>query len=52
MKTVLGLLLLVAYAFVNLAEAQTRQDEKSARELPQAFSNAWAKHDDHEQDHA
>ena len=48
MKTVLGLLLLIAYAFVNLTEAQTRQDEKAVRELPQTFSNAWAKHDGHE----
>src|ERR1700731_4292337 len=48
MKTPFGLLALVALAFGKLTEAQTRQDEKSARELPQAFSSAWAKHDGHE----
>ncbi len=48
MKTVLGLLLLLGSASAGLAEAQTRQDEKAVRALPQAFTNAWAKHDGHE----
>jgi uncharacterized protein (TIGR02246 family) len=48
MNTTLGLLSLIAFACGNLAQAQTKQDEKAVRELPQAFSNAWAKHDGHE----
>ena len=48
MKATLGLLSLMAFAFGNFAQAQTKQDEKAVRELPLAFSNAWAKHDGHE----
>jgi len=44
----LGLLSLIAFALGSVAQAQTKQDEKAVRELPQAFSNAWAKHDGHE----
>ena len=28
--------------------AQTKADEEAVRQLPQAFSNAWARHDGHE----
>jgi uncharacterized protein (TIGR02246 family) len=48
LKTVVGLLSLMAFAFGNLAEAQTQQDEQAVHGLPQVFSNAWAKHDGHE----
>jgi uncharacterized protein (TIGR02246 family) len=48
MKTVFALLSLAAFALGDLGEAQTRQDERAVRELPQAFSSAWAKHDGHE----
>jgi hypothetical protein len=48
MKTLLGLLSLIAFAIGNLAQAQTSQDEKVVRELPHAFADAWAKHDGHE----
>ena len=44
----LGLISLIAFAIGNLAQAQTGQDEKALRELPQAFTKAWAKHDGHE----
>jgi uncharacterized protein (TIGR02246 family) len=30
------------------ANAQTKADEEALRRLPQAFSDAWAKHDGHE----
>jgi len=30
------------------ADAQTKTDEEAVRKLPQAFSDAWAKHDGHE----
>ena len=30
------------------AKAQTKADEEAVRKLPQAFSDAWAKHDGHE----
>jgi uncharacterized protein (TIGR02246 family) len=30
------------------ANAQTKADEQAVRKLPQAFSDAWAKHDGHE----
>jgi uncharacterized protein (TIGR02246 family) len=48
MKALLGLFSLIAFAIGNPAQAQTSLDEKSVRELPQAFSSAWAKHDGHE----
>lgn len=48
MKAMLGLFLFIAFAIANLAQVQTSQDEKELRELPQAFTNAWAKHDGHE----
>jgi len=40
-----GLLLLLLAIRVN---AQTKADEEAVRNLPQAFSEAWAKHDGHE----
>jgi uncharacterized protein (TIGR02246 family) len=48
MKTMLALFSLIALAIGNPIQAQTSQDEKALRELPQAFTNAWAKHDGHE----
>lgn len=30
------------------SKAQTKADEQAVRRLPQAFSDAWAKHDGHE----
>jgi uncharacterized protein (TIGR02246 family) len=47
MKTKLALFSLVALAIGNPTHAQTSKDEKAVRELPQAFSSAWAKHDGH-----
>jgi len=35
-------------ATVPPAGAQTKADEEAVRRLPQAFSNAWARHDGHE----
>src|SRR6266852_7798617 len=44
MKTLArGLFLLLAVS----SNAQTKTDDEAARELPQAFANAWAKHDGH-----
>lgn len=41
--------LLSLFAVVPLpANAQTKADEEATRKLPQAFSDAWAKHDGHE----
>lgn len=50
MKTMLELFALIVFAIGNpaQAQAQTSQDEKAVRDLPQAFANAWAKHDGHE----
>jgi uncharacterized protein (TIGR02246 family) len=46
MKNLLsGMLLLFLTATVN---AQSKADEESVRKLPQAFCDAWAKHDGHE----
>ena len=47
MKAMLALFSLIALAIGNPIQAQTSQDEKALRELPQAFTNAWAKHDGH-----
>ncbi len=41
----LGVLFLFLAASVN---AQTKADEEAVRKLPQAFCDAWAKHDGHE----
>ena len=43
-QALLGLLLFFAAG----ASAQTKPDEDAVRRLPQAFSDAWAKHDGHE----
>jgi uncharacterized protein (TIGR02246 family) len=47
MKALSGFLCLVILAFGTRAEAQTKQDEAAVRELPQAFSMAFNKHDGH-----
>jgi uncharacterized protein (TIGR02246 family) len=39
---------LLLFLFVAAANAQTRSDEEAVRKLPQAFCDAWAKHDGHE----
>jgi uncharacterized protein (TIGR02246 family) len=36
------------FLFVASANAQTKADEEAVRKLPQAFCDAWAKHDGHE----
>jgi uncharacterized protein (TIGR02246 family) len=41
------LLALIVVA-ISPANAQTKADDDSVRKLPQAFSDAWAKHDGHE----
>ncbi len=40
--------LALLFSLNSLAFAQTKADEKAARQLPQAFCDAWAKHDGHE----
>jgi uncharacterized protein (TIGR02246 family) len=42
------LLLFLFVVVISPANAQTKADEDSVRKLPQAFSDAWAKHDGHE----
>jgi uncharacterized protein (TIGR02246 family) len=42
-----GLLMLLLMTSSNL-NAQTKADEEAVRKLPQAFCDAWAKHDGHE----
>jgi uncharacterized protein (TIGR02246 family) len=45
----LSIALLSLFAVAVLpANAQTKADEEAVRKLPQAFSDAWAKHDGHE----
>jgi uncharacterized protein (TIGR02246 family) len=45
----LSIALLSVFVLVILpANAQTKSDEEALRKLPQAFSDAWAKHDGHE----
>jgi uncharacterized protein (TIGR02246 family) len=46
MKYLASLLLLLFYTATSLA--QTKADEEAVRKLPQAFCDAWAKHDGHE----
>ena len=36
------------FLLVGTLNAQTKVDEEAVRKLPQAFSDAWAKHDGHE----
>lgn len=43
-----GFLLLFALVAAPFAGAQSKQDEDALRNLPQAFCDAWAKHDGHE----
>lgn len=42
-----GLLMLLLMTSSNL-NAQTKADKEAVRKLPQAFCDAWAKHDGHE----
>src|SRR5260370_6132323 len=46
MKHLLSSLLL--FLLAATLNAQTKADEEAARKLPQAFREAWAKHDGHE----
>src|SRR5260370_27190863 len=46
MKPLLSSLLL--FLLAATLNAQTKADEEAARKLPQAFREAWAKHDGHE----
>jgi len=46
MKHFASLLLLLLFAATSIA--QTKADEEAVRRLPQAFCDAWAKHDGHE----
>jgi len=46
MKYFASLLLLLLFAATSIA--QTKADEEAVRRLPQAFCDAWAKHDGHE----
>lgn len=39
---------LLFFLFAAGANAQTKADEEAVRRLPQAFCDAWAKHDGHE----
>jgi len=44
-----SIMLLALFAVVILpVDAQTKADEEAVGKLPQAFSDAWAKHDGHE----
>jgi uncharacterized protein (TIGR02246 family) len=47
MKAVSGFLCFAILALGTCAEAQSKQDEAAVRELPQAFSRAFNKHDGH-----
>jgi uncharacterized protein (TIGR02246 family) len=47
MKALCGFLCFAILACGTFAEAQTKQDEAAVRELPQAFSRAFDKHDGH-----
>jgi uncharacterized protein (TIGR02246 family) len=47
MRALCGFLCLASLAFGASAEAQTKQDEAAVRGLPQAFSDAFNKHDGH-----
>ena len=47
MKTFCLLSMIVTLLFATVASAQTKGDEEALRRLPQAFSEAWAKHDGH-----
>ena len=48
MKSLLLAFLALFVAATLPVGAQTNQDEGAVRELPQAFADAWAKHDGHE----
>jgi uncharacterized protein (TIGR02246 family) len=39
--------LIVIFVFVTFVEAQTKADEAMVRNIPYAFTAAWAKHDGH-----
>ena len=48
MKPLLIAFLSLFVVLIPPAKAQTRADEEAVRKLPEAFSDAWAKHDGHE----
>src|SRR5580692_11661977 len=48
MRPLLIALLSLFVVVIPPAKAQTKADEEAVRRLPQAFSDAWAKHDGHE----
>ena len=48
MKSLLLAFLALFVATALPVSAQTKSDEEVVRTLPQAFANAWAKHDGHE----
>jgi uncharacterized protein (TIGR02246 family) len=48
MRHLLIALLSLFVVVIPPAKAQTKADEDAVRKLPQAFSEAWAKHDGHE----
>jgi uncharacterized protein (TIGR02246 family) len=39
---------ILLFLFATGANAQSKADEEAVRKLPQAFCEAWAKHDGHE----
>jgi uncharacterized protein (TIGR02246 family) len=39
---------LLLFLFAVAANAQSKSDEEAVHQLPQAFADAWAKHDGHE----
>ena len=47
MKSCLSCLVLI-FVFMTYAKAQTKSDEAMVREIPHAFTAAWARHDGHE----
>jgi len=48
MKSLLPALLALFVAATLPTSAQTKLDEEAVRKLPEAFADAWAKHDGHE----
>jgi uncharacterized protein (TIGR02246 family) len=47
-ETPLNRVSLSTHGYDPPSQCQTKADEEAARKLPQAFSDAWAKHDGHE----
>src|SRR5580700_12231651 len=48
MRHLLIALLSLFVVVIPPTKAQTKADEEAVRKLPQAFSDAWARHDGHE----